>query len=344
MKKPSNKTNKRDQIKQHLKVHWEMSNRAVGRALNVSHGTVASVRLEMTESGKFVHLYTAKSEDDWKNHPYLKLDENRGLIEKLNPRGLRAIRRIEVLDYMMTNPQIKSPCVAQAKLAKESIIRRKTASVELTEDDIDIRVADVTKLDQLAYMPSDISLIISDPPWGKKSAEVCRGIAHAAGAKLKDGGSLLVLTGSSHLPEVMEALSSADKTGLRYHWLLACPLPQGTPAITNWLKVQSKFRVVLWYVKGKYDGDIVSDFIDRPTLGNQATKEYHEWGAPEELISTLITRFSDPGQRIADFTVGGGTVPYMCAVLGRRFVGSDLKLEAVETSKLRVRRAFGFTR
>lgn len=245
---------------------------------------------------------------------------------------------------MMEHPQIKSPCVAQAKLAKEAIIRRKTAPVTITEADVTIRQANVCNLEELSFVPDcGVDLCICDPPWDSNSASVCCGISNAASAKLREGGSLLVLTGSSHLDEVITALSS-NKT-IYYHWLLVCPLPQGAPASTSWLKVQSKVRIVLWYIKGKYEGDIVSDFIDRPTLGNPASKTYHEWGALEELVSELIVRYSNPGDVVADFTVGGGSTAYCAVTLGRKFYGSNINEEtAVKPTIKRIRQLFGYTK
>lgn len=338
-----NQKDKRLQIKEYLKTAWSQSDRSVGRALGISHSTVGSVRAEMIKSGRFSHLYTDnKDSEEWKNHLYLR--ENKGLLENLNPRGLRAIKRIEVLDYMLEHPQIKSPCVAQAKLARENIAKRKSASVTLTEADIVIKKANVCNLDELDFvLDSGVDLCICDPPWDNSSASVSAGIANAAAAKLRNGGSLLVLTGSSHLDEVITALS-ANKT-IQYHWLLVCPLPQGGPASTSWLKVQPKVRLVLWYTKGKYNGETYSDYIDKPTLGNPTSKTHHEWGAPEELISELITRYSNPGQVVADFTLGGGSTAYCSALLGRRFYGSDIDEEkAVKPSIKRVRQLFGYTK
>lgn len=345
MKKYVTQKEKRLQIKLHLKTHWGASNRSIARALGVHHSTIASVRAEMVESGRFSHLYTDDNDTKiWKKHPYLQLEENKDLLENLNPRGLRAIKRIDVLDYMMEHPQIKSPCVAQAKLAKEAIIRRKNASVTLTEADVIIRQANVCNLTELDYVPNNgVDLCICDPPWDSTSAEVCVGIADAAAVKLREGGSLLVLTGSSHLDEVITALS-ANKT-IKYHWLLVCPLPQGAPASTSWLKVQSKVRLVLWYTKGRYGGEIYSDYIDRPTLGNLASKTFHEWGAPDELVSELIVRYSNPGDVVADFTVGGGSTAVCAVTLGRRFYGSDINEEtAVKPTIKRIRQLFGYTK
>lgn len=332
-------TEKQKKIQEYLKNAWELSDRSVARALGVSHSTVGRVRQEMIQSGRFDHL--SNEDEEWMNHPYIQA--NKGLLETLNARGLRAIKRLDVLDYMMANPQIKSPCVAQAYLAREKRKERKDARVVLSIDDVDIRVADVRKVGQFDWIDDgSVDLCLCDPPWGKASASICEGISKVAASKLREGGSLIVLIGGSYLPEVITALSS-DKR-LRYHWLLTCQLPQGSPASVSWLKVQSKVRFVLWFVKGKYSGDIVADYIDRPTSDNTTDKSHHEWGAPEELVSELIRRFTDPGDTIADFTVGGGTTAVSSVLLGRRFLGTDIDAEAIKTTMRRVRRLFGYTK
>lgn len=144
------------------------------------------------------------------------------------------------------------------------------------------------------------------------------------------------------MPDIINALSANKR--LRYHWLLTCPLPQGSPASVSRLKIQSKVRFVLWYVKGTYDGDIVSDYINRPNSSSATDKTYHEWGAPEELISELIERFSNPGDTVADWTVGGGTTAVCAVLLGRKFIGSDVDENAVKTTLRRVRQLFGYAR
>lgn len=326
-------------IKEYLKTAWSQSDRSVARALNVSHSTVGLVRKRMIESGRFDRLYN--EDDTWKSHPYILA--NKGLLETLNARNLRAIKRIDVLDYMLENPRIKSPCVAQAYLAREARAKRKDARVDIDLDDIDIRVADVRQVEQFDWIgDNSVDLCICDPPWGKASASVCEGISKVAASKLRDGGSLLVLVGGTYLPEVMDALSS-DKR-LRYHWLLSCSLPQGSPSSVSYLKVQTKVRLILWYVKGTYDGDIISDYIDRPNSDSSTDKEFHEWSAPDDLVFELIRRYTDPGDTIADLTLGGGTTAVCSVVAGRRFVGSDIDDNAVKTTISRVRKLYGYTR
>lgn len=327
-------------IKEYLKTAWSSSDRSVARALSVSHTTVGLVRQQMIKSGRFDHLYNECEE--WRNHRYIQ--ENKNLLETLNARGMRAIKRLDVLDYMQANPQIKSPCVAQAYLAREARAKRKDARVELSIDDVDIRVADVTKPEQFDWIPDNsVDLCLCDPPWGRASSSVCEGISKVASSKLREGGSLLVLVGGTYLPEVITALSSADKR-LRYHWLLTCNLPQGSPSSVSWLKVQSKVQIVLWYVRGAYNGSVVSDYIQRPNGDSVTDKIFHEWSAPSGLISDLIERYTDPGDVVADLTLGGGTTAVCSVLTGRRFVGSDIDQDAVKTTISRVRKLYGYTR
>lgn len=339
MKRTKEQTNsqKRKLIKDHLKTAWSQSDRSVGRTLNVSHSTVASVRVDMINSGRFSHLST--DTEEWRNHQYLQGKQD--LLETLNLRNLRAIKKLDVLDYLMANPSIKSPAVAQARLAKQRIEERKSASVTITKADIDIREADCTKT--MSWIkPSSVGLCLCDPPWDSTSANVCKGILKNSARILKEGGSLLVLTGSSHLPEVLSALC-ANKA-LKYHWLLICPLPKGAPTSTSWFKVQSHVRVILWFVKGKYAGDIISDYIEQPESSNDADKAYHHWGQAEDIFATLIERFSDPGDTVCDMCVGGGSSAVAAVKLNRRFVGCDNEKNAVETTKRRVAQLFGLTK
>ncbi|WP_330381866.1 TRM11 family methyltransferase, partial [Defluviitalea phaphyphila] len=144
----------------------------------------------MIQSGRFDHL--SNEDEEWMHHPYIVA--NKRLLENLTPRGLRAIKKLDVLDYMMTHPQIKSPCVAQAYLTREKRQQRKDARVTISLDDVDIRVADVRHVEQFDWIrDGSVDLCLCDPPWGKSSPEVCEGISKVAASKLRDGGNLLVL-------------------------------------------------------------------------------------------------------------------------------------------------------
>ncbi|MEK7767371.1 MAG: DNA methyltransferase, partial [bacterium] len=57
---------------------------------------------------------------------------------------------------------------------------------------------------------------------------------------------------------------------------------------------------------------------------------------PLDLLLAWVDQFTDPGELVADFTVGAGTCAVACALRGRRFVGCDAREECVEITERRV--------
>jgi DNA modification methylase len=59
---------------------------------------------------------------------------------------------------------------------------------------------------------------------------------------------------------------------------------------------------------------------------------------PLALVERIVLAASNPGDLVADFLCGGGTVPFAAAKHGRRFWASDASDTAVEMSAARLRR------
>lgn len=57
---------------------------------------------------------------------------------------------------------------------------------------------------------------------------------------------------------------------------------------------------------------------------------------PEKLIERMILASSDPGSIVADFFCGSGTTQSAAMKLGRRFIGADINLGAIQTTAKRV--------
>ena len=57
---------------------------------------------------------------------------------------------------------------------------------------------------------------------------------------------------------------------------------------------------------------------------------------PEELISRLIKTFSSPGDLVFDCFMGSGTTQAVAMKLGRRFLGADINLGAIQTTTKRL--------
>ena len=57
---------------------------------------------------------------------------------------------------------------------------------------------------------------------------------------------------------------------------------------------------------------------------------------PEGMLERIILASSNPGDLVADFFCGSGTLPTVAARLGRQFIASDIALHAVHTTRRRL--------
>ena len=57
---------------------------------------------------------------------------------------------------------------------------------------------------------------------------------------------------------------------------------------------------------------------------------------PESMLERIILASSNPGDLVADFFCGSGTLPTVAARLGRQFIASDIALHAVHTTRRRL--------
>lgn len=178
-----------------------------------------------------------------------------------------------------------------------------------------------------------VDCVVTDPPYPAQFLEVFDKLARFALRVLRPGGSLLVMSGQSHLPEVIARLASAGD-GLRYHWCAAYLTPGGQAPQIWPRKVNTFWKPVLWYTKGDYQGDWVGDVVKSEVNDND--KRFHHWGQSESGMADLIDRFSSPGQTVCDPFLGGGTTGVVALAMNRRFVGIDVSADAVEVARSRL--------
>ncbi len=57
---------------------------------------------------------------------------------------------------------------------------------------------------------------------------------------------------------------------------------------------------------------------------------------PLELVERIVLAASNPGDLVADFLCGGGTVPFAAAKSGRRWWAGDVNEDAVEMTGKRL--------
>ena len=124
-----------------------------------------------------------------------------------------------------------------------------------------------------AIEPGSVDIIITDPPYEHSAIPLYAQLVERASVWLKDGGSLLAMAGHSHLPDVVAALVSGRLT---YHWTVAYLTPGGQSAQMFARRVNTFWKPVFWFVKGKYAGDWIGDVTRSEPNDND--KRFHEWG------------------------------------------------------------------
>ncbi len=78
-------------------------------------------------------------------------------------------------------------------------------------------------------------------------------------------------------------------------------------------------------------------WIDIPRLNSQALeKENYPTQKPETLLERIINASSNHGDLVMDFFMGSGTTQSAAAKLGRRYIGADINLGAIETTTKRL--------
>jgi site-specific DNA-methyltransferase (adenine-specific) len=68
-------------------------------------------------------------------------------------------------------------------------------------------------------------------------------------------------------------------------------------------------------------------------------KDWHQWQQPLDVVETLVSYFSRPGEVVVDPCGGGFTTAEACLRLGRRCVSCDIDGACVEKGRQRLQEA-----
>lgn len=248
----------------------------------------------------------------------------------------------EAIDDAEKHDEIVTEKAVMNKIRDEKKKQRKEEKTErkLFELDCDIPegyctlfCADISDgLDEVE--DESVDFIITDPPYPKEYLSLYSDLSSVASRVLKSGGSLIVMTGQSYLPEVIDRLSEH----MLYHWCLAYTTPGGQSPQLFQKKVNSFWKPVLWFVKDEYNGDWIGDVLKSPVNDND--KRYHEWGQSLNGIKDIVERFTNPEDVILDPFLGGGTTGVAAVTTGRKFIGSDIEQANVDISEERIKEVY----
>jgi 16S rRNA G966 N2-methylase RsmD len=169
--------------------------------------------------------------------------------------------------------------------------------------------------------------IITDPPYPKEFLPLWEVLAERSNEWLKDGGLLVAMSGQMYLEQIYEMLSKH----LTYYWT-ACYLTPGQPTPLRHVNVNTTWKPLLIFGKGKYKGKIFGDVFKSD--GND--KDHHKWGQSISGMDSIITGLCLSGESILDPFCGAGTTGISAIKHGCLFDGVELEKENVNISKARI--------
>jgi DNA modification methylase len=190
--------------------------------------------------------------------------------------------------------------------------------------------ADMSTTDEIE--PESVDHIITDPPYPGNFLPCFEHLARRVQEWLKPGGSLVVMSGQSYLPEVFAELALS---GLTYRWTLCCLTNAGENTQIFDRHIIPKWKPLLWYTKGKGD--------DLPWIGDIIQKDandkrFHPWGQSEIGMRRIVELATLPGQIVLDPFCGGGTTGVAALGLGRRFIGLDIDEKCIRQTAARLQK------
>lgn len=175
--------------------------------------------------------------------------------------------------------------------------------------------------------PRQYDFIITDPPYPKEYLPLWETLAERANEWLKEGGLLIAMSGQSYLDEIYSMMSKH----IDYYWT-ASYLTPGASASLRQKNVNTQWKPLLIYSKGKYTGKIFTDVF----VSGENDKDNHKWGQSVSGMYDIVSKICLEGQYILDPFCGAGTTGLAALKHGCFFDGLELDIENVNISKGRL--------
>lgn len=311
------------------------SNKGLSNKKGVSPTSIAKYRMELFGVSNLDSMPKNINTDDWSSHPWVK-NHPEILKKKLSDRTLKCSRTPGVLDKLVELEGVtKNPRLALTLLRKEQRELNKNPSITVTEDDVQLFVADLrVESDYARIKPSSVDLILVDMMYKAEYAELYSHLARISAKLLKPNGSLVVVCGQLLLPVAMQALGEC----LTYNWVHAYMTPHGTQLVHT-RRVVPKWKAILHYVKGEPNKTLAyTPDLHIPPPHVVEDSSLHPYQQSMDAFVELVKTFSVEGSTIMNCCMGSATTIIAALIAGsRKVIGSDANHQYAATAKRRVR-------
>jgi 16S rRNA G966 N2-methylase RsmD len=172
---------------------------------------------------------------------------------------------------------------------------------------------------------NSVSLIFTDPPYHEKYLHLYESLAVHASRVLREGGSLICYAGHYAIGKIINMM---EAQGLHFHWPIAV-IHSGPSASVFGRKILVGYKPMLWFTKGKYEGEFVKDCIKSEFQG----KELHEWAQSTVEADYYIKYLTLENEIVYDPFLGQGTFGISAVKLKRQFIGCEVEKEHFENAR-----------
>lgn len=177
----------------------------------------------------------------------------------------------------------------------------------------------------LVIADNSVDLIFTDPPYAKKYLPLWSDLGIFAVKVLKAGSLLISYSGQFWLPEVLERLGQH----LIYAWTGSLVL-NGAHNNVQQRHIRNRSKPLLFFVKDKYQ---TGPWFDDTFFSEERVKDDHEWQQSIGAAKYYIEKLTNPGDLVVDPYLGSGTTAKAAKELNRRFIGCDIDVKAVKTTR-----------
>lgn len=185
---------------------------------------------------------------------------------------------------------------------------------------------------------ASVSLVLTDPPYGREFLPLWKDLGQFAITKLKEGGILAAYSGQYMLASKLSALLEA---GLEYLWTLGIVFTGGQNNVfVNGINVLNKYNLILLFSHGKPSSSVTS-IVDLLQGFQKDDKDLHEWAQPVSESKYLVEQLSKEGDLVVDPMMGSGTSVLAAHSLARRAIGFELDHTRFTIAKGRIVEALG---